>query len=142
MIAAVLADGEAPVNRPPLDQLVTFIYARDLEASARFYGELLGLPLALDQGVCRIYRAAAGAFLGVCARPEAEPRHGERAAVMITLVSPDVDAWHARLAAAGAELLGPPRLNERYNIYHCFARDPDGYTVEIQRFLDPAWPAA
>jgi hypothetical protein len=26
------------------------------------------------------------------------------------------------------------------NIYHCFLRDPNGYLIEIQRFLDPAWP--
>ena len=37
------------------DQLVTFLYTRDLEQSAVFYGETLGLPLVLDQGACRIY---------------------------------------------------------------------------------------
>jgi catechol 2,3-dioxygenase-like lactoylglutathione lyase family enzyme len=57
------------VERPQLDQQVTFLYVRDLEASTRFYGELLGLPLALDQGVCRIYRVAAGAFISGTARP-------------------------------------------------------------------------
>ncbi|OQY24133.1 MAG: hypothetical protein DRJ03_06405 [Chloroflexi bacterium] len=30
-------------------------------------------------------------------------------------------------------------LNPRYNIYHCFLRDPNGYLIEIQRFLDSAW---
>ena len=31
------------------------------------------------------------------------------------------------------------------HIYHCFLRDPNGYLIEIQRFLNPAWhgiPAA
>ena len=34
----------------------------------------------------------------------------------------------------------PPTYNPTYHIYHLFVRDPDGYLVEIQTFLDPAWP--
>lgn len=81
---------------------------------------------------------AGDAFLGVCSAGKREPRPG---GVILTLISPDVDAWHARLEARGVTLEGPPRRNERFTIYNFFARDPDGYLVEIQRFLDPAWPA-
>ena len=35
----------------------------------------------------------------------------------------------------------PPTLHPDFNIYHCIVRDPNGYLIEIQRFLDPAWPA-
>jgi hypothetical protein len=31
----------------------------------------------------------------------------------------------------------PPAANPRYNIYHCFLRDPNGYLLEIRRFLHP-----
>jgi catechol 2,3-dioxygenase-like lactoylglutathione lyase family enzyme len=126
--------------RPKLDQQVTFLYARDLEASARFYGELLGLPFALDQGVCRIYQVAPGAFLGVCRRDEAPAEHGRAAPVIVTLVAQDVDGWHRYLAERGIVFEQGPQHNQRYNIYHCFLRDPDGYLLEIQRFLDPVWP--
>ncbi len=34
----------------------------------------------------------------------------------------------------------PPTLNPQYNIYQMFVRDPNGYLIEIQTFLDPAWP--
>ena len=54
----------------PFDQQVTFLYTRDLAASAHFYAEVLGLPLVLDQGLCRIYRVSGDAFLGVCQRDE------------------------------------------------------------------------
>ena len=56
----------------PFDQQVTFLYTPDLAASAHFYGEVLGLPLVLDQGLCRIYRVSGDAFLGVCQRDGAE----------------------------------------------------------------------
>ena len=49
------------------DQLVTFLYVRDLAVSERFYGTTLGLEKVLDQGLARIYRIGSGnAFLGIC----------------------------------------------------------------------------
>ncbi|MGB9755223.1 MAG: glyoxalase [Roseiflexus castenholzii] len=123
------------------EQFVTFIYVRDLNASAAFYGDLLGLPLALDQGTCRIYCVASDAYLGVCQRNDtaAPPMPGS---LILTLVTHDVDEWHRYLADRGVTVAQPPQYNPRFNIYHCFLRDPDGYLVEIQRFLDPAWPRA
>jgi catechol 2,3-dioxygenase-like lactoylglutathione lyase family enzyme len=58
----------------------------------------------------------------------------------IALVSQDVDGWYERLKAKGLSLEAPPKKNEKFNIYHFFLRDPDGYLLEIQQFLDPAWP--
>ncbi len=125
---------------PPLfDQLVTFLYTRDLERSAAFYGATLGLPLVLDQGGCRIFRVGRDAFLGVCRCSEARPCSPD--GVIVTLVSDDVDGWYQRLKAQGVAIEAPPRANPEYHIYHCFLRDPDGYQIEIQRFDDPAWPA-
>ena len=52
------------------------------------------------------------------------------------LVSDDVDGWHARLTAAGAEIDGPPHVLEQFGIYTFFARDPNGYRIEFQKFLE------
>jgi catechol 2,3-dioxygenase-like lactoylglutathione lyase family enzyme len=127
------------MERPAFDQQVTFLYTRDLAASAAFYEDVLGLPLALDQGACRIYRTGPGAFLGLCHRADAPD---SPAGVIITLVSDEVDAWYAYLAARGVTFTKPPTYNAHYNIYHCFLRDPNGYVLEIQTFHDPAWPAS
>ena len=123
---------------PPIEQHVTFVYTDDLAASAAFYETVLGLALALDQGGCRIYRVAKDAFLGICAKGKQTQEPG---GVILTFVTPDVDAWYAHLKAAGVALETPPAENERYKVYHFFARDPGGYLIEFQRFLAPAWPA-
>lgn len=126
---------------PRIDQQVTFLYTADLDRAAAFYEGVLNLPLALDQGACRIYRVAAAAFLGFCRQTEAIAP--ERAGVILTLVvdEPDaVDQWADYLVALGVAFERGPLLNERFNIYHLFLRDPDGYLIEIQAFLDPAWP--
>jgi len=121
----------------PFDQQVTFLYTRDLAATARFYAEKLGLELVLDQSTCRIYRVSAAGFLGFCQRAEA-PERSE--GIIVTLVTADVDGWYARLVAGGVVFEKAPAFNPTYNIYHCFLRDPNGYLLEIQSFLDPAWP--
>ncbi len=121
----------------PFDQQVTFLYTRDLDATARFYEETMGLPLVLDQGTCRIYRVSADGFVGFCQRAEAPE---EPAGIIVTLVTEDVDGWHARLRARGVAFEKAPALNPAYNIYHCFLRDPNGYLLEIQSFRDAAWP--
>ena len=125
--------GDAPI--PPIGQFITFLYVEDLEASDRFYSGILGLPLLVDQGSCRIFLVAADAYLGVCERSGRASPEG----LIITLVSEEVDAWHDRLTALGVPAEQEPRQNDHYGVYHAFYRDPDGYLVEIQRFLDPGW---
>lgn len=126
-------------------QQVTWIYCQDLDATCAFYADILQLPLRLDQGLCRIYQTSPSSFLGVCvARPG---RHMEPKGVVYTFVAPNragVDAWHhqlenAAMDAAGAKLEGPPEYSERFNVYAFFALDPNGYRLEFQTFLDPAW---
>jgi catechol 2,3-dioxygenase-like lactoylglutathione lyase family enzyme len=117
------------------DAQITFCYTEDPEASYRFYEETLGLLLVLDQGGCRIYRAARGAYLGMCHRLKAPKPSG----VILTLVTDDVDRWYEELSAAGVAFEKAPAHNPEYGIYHCFFRDPNGYLLEIQRFDNPAW---
>ena len=121
-----------------LDQLesqITFLNTLDLETTHAFYAGVLGLPLVLDQGKCRIYQTATGAYLGFCLREGGVVAEG----VVITLVTPNVDGWYERLRQRGIVFESPPASHEAYQIYHCFLRDPNGYRVEIQRFDDPRW---
>ena len=120
------------------DAQITFCRVRDLEVTARFYADRLGLKLVLDQGTCRIYRVTQTAFLGFCTGDRSPRPEG----VILTLVTPEVDACYHELRQRGVPFEKRPALNPDYNIYHCFFRDPDGYLIEIQRFEDPAWPPA
>ena len=125
------------MSHPTIDQQVTFLYTLDLENSARFYEEVLGFDLVLDQGSCRIYRISESGFLGFCQREETpQPPKG----IIFTLVTTAVDEWYEFLSDRGVVFDNPPVLNSDYNIYHCFLRDPNGYVLEIQQFLDPTWP--
>jgi len=121
------------------DQQVTFLYASNLTESSRFYQDVLGLELVLDQGPCHIFRVAGEAFLGVCQCSAERPSSPE--GVIVTFVSDDVDGWYEKLVSKGVKMEAPPALSERFNVYHMFLHDLDGYKLEIQQFRDPAWPA-
>ncbi|MCA9958799.1 MAG: VOC family protein [Chloroflexota bacterium] len=121
----------------PFTQQVTFLYTADLQETAVFYETILELPLILDQGACRIYRVGRSAFLGFCQHLSTNEKSE---GVILTLVSDDVDGWYAYLRQKGVVFEKAPTLNEKFNIYHCFLRDPNGYLLEIQRFLNPIWP--
>lgn len=91
--------------------------------------------------MCRIYRITATAFVGFCRPTNALTQNDAGLpGVILTLVTDEVNAWYERLRARGVVFEKPPALNPRFNIYHCFVRDPNGYLVEIQQVLDPAWP--
>lgn len=125
------------MSKPSIKQQVTFLYTRNLAETSHFYEKVMDLPLVLDQGSCRIYRVSTDGFLGFCERESAsEPPQS----IIVTIVTSYVDAWYEYLAARGVKFEKPPALNPIYNIYHCLLRDPNGYLLEIQQFLDPAWP--
>ncbi len=121
---------------PKINQQITFLYTANLVATAQFYEGILGLELVLDQGTCRIYRTSQTGYLGFCQRDGIDRDHPD---VIFTLVTPQVDEWYAHLQAQGVLFEKPPTFNPRYSIYHCFLRDPNGYLIEIQHFLNPAW---
>jgi catechol 2,3-dioxygenase-like lactoylglutathione lyase family enzyme len=115
---------------------ITFCVTHDLETTAGFYERVLGLPLVLDQGRCRIYGVAGRSYLGFCERDTEFSTEG----IILTLVTDDVDAWFESLSDRDVEIEEKPRYNPEYGIYHFFLRDPNGYRLEVQRFEDPRWP--
>ena len=116
------------------DGLIVFLGSDDLEKTHSFYQETLGLPLYKDQGLCRIYSIPGGGKLGFCEHMANVARGSN--SPYITLLTDDVDAVYHKLKAAGIHLTEEPKENERFSIYHFLVRDPNGYIVEVQKFLD------
>ena len=137
MSGPMIVPEEKPMERPSISQQVTWIYTHDLQGTARFYGETLGLEQVLDQGSCRIYKTSATSFLGVCqVRPG---RFVEPKGVVITMVTKNVDEWHALLKARGVTILETPAYHSSFDVYCFCAADPNGYKLEFQAFRNPAW---
>lgn len=128
--------GKSIMENLEISSQITFLKTGNLEETHHFYQNILGFPLALDQGSCRIYRVLKNGFIGFCLKPDFA---NDDLDIILTIVTPNVDAWYTKLSHDGVDFIKIPQLNRKYKIYHCFFRDPNGYLIEIQSFLDPRW---
>jgi predicted enzyme related to lactoylglutathione lyase len=121
---------------PALQSQVTMFYYDDIDAAARFYGETLGLDKTLDWDWVRFYRTGPSSSVGIVRAGDGawhEPQR--RNAVMLSLVSRDVDAWYERIRGKpGVVLLKD--IASGGGIRSFLLEDPGGYTVEFFEWLD------
>ena len=119
-------------NPPDISSQISWVYTQDIESTAVFYADRLGLECRRDEGRARIYSTANGAAIGVCEAfgdRVVEPKGG-----MISLVTDDVDGWYRRLADNGLAIEKPPHRLQQFGIYSFFVTDPNGYVIEFQQF--------
>lgn len=115
---------------------ITFLYYRDLEPIETFYGEVLGLELVEDQEWAKVYAVGEKGFLGIVAGQKGFHQPRDENAVLVTLVVDDVLGWYEYLSERGVNLLTGVKKVEEIQVRAFFLRDPGGYTLEIQQFLD------
>lgn len=121
-----------------LKGLIAWLYYRDLPRDIKFYEEVRGFSLEVDQGWSKIYKVREGAYIGLV-----DERHGYHGAsdanpVIICLNVLDADSWFNMLKERGVELEGKPKESERLRIRFFMFRDPEGYVIEIQESLPGA----
>ena len=115
------------------------LYTRDIEAGIRFYGDLLGFEetfrTPIDGAPAHVELTLNGFTVGLGTVEAARAVHGVEPspgspAMVLVVWADDVDAAHARLAAAGVAVVQPPHDTGSCNRNALF-RDPDGNLVEI-----------
>ena len=111
---------------------ISWVYTQDLDSTAYFYAEVLGLECSRDEGDARIFKTGSDAFIGLC-RAFAD-RVVEPKGSMISIVTEDVDTWYQQLLDKGVAIDNPPLRLEQFAIYTFFVRDPNGYVIEFQQF--------
>ena len=114
-------------------EFITFLGTIDLKLTSDFYQNILGLTIYKDQDVCIIFNINSQSKIGFCTHIPVI--YGEKSPI-ITLVTDEVDEIYNKLIKRGVEIKEKPKKNQKFNIYHFFFNDPNGYTVEIQKFLD------
>ena len=114
-------------------EFITFLGTKDLNKTSNFYQNIIGLTLYKDQGVCLIFNVNNQSKIGFC-KHMAIIHKGK--SPIITFVADNVDEIYNKLVKSGVNLKEKPKFNHKFNIYHFFLKDPNGYTLEIQKFLD------
>ncbi|MFX1495834.1 MAG: VOC family protein [Promethearchaeota archaeon] len=115
------------------DEFITFLGTENLNKTSEFYQNGLGLEIYKDQGLCKIFHVTKESKVGFCSHMSVV---FEEKSPIITLVVKNVDETYQKLIQNGIEIPNLPKVNSKFNIYNFFFKDPNGYTVEIQKFLD------
>jgi predicted enzyme related to lactoylglutathione lyase len=114
-------------------EFITFLGTKDLKKTSDFYQKILGLTIYKDQKVCLIFNVNTQSKIGFCTHMSVLHK---KMSPIITFVADDVDKVYERITQYGIDVPETPRINQKFNIYHFFFKDPNGYTIEIQKFLE------
>ena len=103
----------------------------DFAAAMAWYRDVLGLRIYREYGVggqvTGVVFFLGGGFLELVSGGSPVAAAGGAA---LWLQVPEVDVEHARLAAAGVEVLSPP-VDEPWGLRECWVADPDGVRIAL-----------
>lgn len=123
---------------PEKGMLVThFLTVRDVARSRRFYRDVLGGEVVLEENPCTIRLANSWIIMNPGGgptpdKPDVELRPpGDPGSVsgFLNLRVADIEACYVEWTAKGAEFLTEP-IDRRAEV-RCYLRDPDGYLIEV-----------
>ncbi len=135
---ATVQAGNAPAPSPlsairNMDYVIVF--ARDMAAMRRFYGEVMGFPVYRDVGPAWIEYRVGGTLLTLTERglvfddPET-PKGALSLQLAFRVTRAEVDACAAALKERGIALVDEPK-DQSWGHRTLFFRDPDGNVLEI-----------
>ncbi len=118
--------------------VITWLYYRDLSKAMKFYEDVMGFKMVVDQGWSKIYRVSGDGYLGLVDGAHGHHRANNIKPVIFCLNVADADAWYMRVQKAGVEIEEKLQESQRLGIRVFMFRDPEGYVVEIQQSLPGA----
>lgn len=123
---------------PSIDAQTVMFYYQTIDDAAQFYGETLGLEKTMDAEWVQIFQVSETSSVGVVTEGEGAYHKAQpRSAVMLSIVTSEIDAWYARLKAAGnVKFLKDIYNSDSVPIRAFLVEDPGGYTVEFYEWLN------
>lgn len=112
---------------------IVFFKTTNLEEVTNFYLNKLDMKIWLRQPVCNILQSDQ-LIVGFL---QSEKSETEGTMTLFFKTREEVDHYYEKLKNIA---VGKPKVNEKYNIYHFYARDPEKRLFEIQCFLHDLLP--
>lgn len=136
MADAIPESAASTGGAPPIAGQVTFLYYQDLPRAADFYGRVLGLRQTFDLGWVKIYALSPSSSVGLVDGASGALRPSGDKPVMVSLVVDDVDRWYEHLKSRGVAIGKQPSDGSRVPVRSFSFKDPEGYTIEVFKWLD------
>ncbi|MFE9006701.1 VOC family protein [Streptomyces sp. NPDC007875] len=129
-----------PGNLPTPEQglvLTHFLTVRDVVRSRRFYADIFGGEVVLEENPAIVRVANSWIIMNPGGGPTPDkpevtlvpPEGGNTVSSFLNVRVADIAAFYADAVAKGAEFLTEP-LDRKAEL-RCYLRDPDGYLIEV-----------
>ena len=127
------ADSEVPEGLG-FKATVVWFYYKDMAGIQRFYEEVLGLDLIVDQGWAKIYPIGPTGYFGLVDEQLGMHNFTEDKAVTLSMFTADLDAWYEYLSNDDRIEMRSPEIEEETPYRAFVAYDPEGYFLEWDVF--------
>ncbi|MDH4072887.1 MAG: VOC family protein [Gammaproteobacteria bacterium] len=128
----------APGSRVPeglgFKATVLWFYYKDMAGIQRFYEDVLGLEMIVDQGWAKIYTAGPTGYFGLVDEQRGMHRYTEQKAVTMSFFTADIDGWYRTLSTDERIEMRSQKIEEEDEYRAFVAYDPEGYYLEWDVF--------
>jgi catechol 2,3-dioxygenase-like lactoylglutathione lyase family enzyme len=115
---------------------IVWFYYKDLEGIQRFYEDVLGLELIVDQGWTKIYPVGPTGYFGLVDEQRGMHSYTEQKGVTLSLITANIDGWYDYLRDNNAVTMRSEEISEQDRYRAFVAYDPEGYYLEWDIFND------
>jgi catechol 2,3-dioxygenase-like lactoylglutathione lyase family enzyme len=117
---------------------VLWLYYKDLEGIMRFYEDVMGLDLVVDQGWAKIYPTSPTGFIGPVDGAKGMHSWTEKKGVTASFITNNVDAWFEHFKSRETFEFRSQEVEEedRAGVRVFVGYDPEGYFLEFDTFLE------
>ncbi len=108
----------------------TIVFVSDMPRSVAFYRDTLGLPLRMESEWWSEFETGPTLLCLHKANPGSPGQPTSRGTCHVGFSTPDLDAFHAAMAAAGVRVVEEPRMQD-FGVRMATYADPDGLLLNV-----------
>lgn len=126
-------------NVPPglgFKSTVVWFYYKDMEGIQRFYEDVMGFDMIVDQGWAKIYRVGPTGYFGLVDETRGMHSFTEEKGVTMSFLTDDIDGWFNYLNGRGDIKMRHDAVVDEEPYRAFVAYDPEGYYLEWDVFND------
>lgn len=116
--------------------MITWLYYKNIEGMQRFYEDVMGLEMIVDQGWTKIYQVSSSGFTGLVDETKGMHSFTKKKAVNVSFIIDDIEGWFAYVKKHQPFVLRSKKIevgtDKKFQAF--IGYDPEGYYMEFDKF--------
>lgn len=119
---------------------ITWLYYQDMQNMQKFYEDVMGLAMVVDQGWAKVYQGSSSGFIGLVDERRGMNEYADTKAVNVSFLIEDLDDWYEYVQRQKPFELRSEEIGEgpegKYRAFVGY--DPEKYFMEFDKFYEHA----